>query len=82
VGVHRRIEATDAGRQALLDRGDRGHDIGGLGPLRGASSSRRLLMAAYSSRDETRPLTTGGSPHGVSRALAGRGEYARPDARA
>jgi hypothetical protein len=33
--------------EALLGRGDRGHDVGGLGTLGGSKSSqRRLLLAA------------------------------------
>ena len=58
--------ALDAIREALLGRGDRGHDVRGLGAL---SSSQLLADAAdgrKSSRDETRPLTTGGSSHGCT----------------
>ena len=36
VPVHGRLEAVDAGRETLLGRGHRGHDVGGLGPLGGA----------------------------------------------
>jgi hypothetical protein len=37
MGVHGRLETVDAGGEALLGRGDRGHDVGGLGALGGVN---------------------------------------------